>query len=135
MKQTRPRRGKSGIKAMSAPFENDSEFNEAIPKPKTRGRFTLVQFFVVLGMLGLLIALLLPATRSVGPVARRAQCSNSLRQIALALITYEHVHNELPPAYTVDAKGRPLHSWRTLILPYLEYESLYKTIGMRSRPD
>ena len=39
----------------------------------------------------------------------------------------------LPPAYTVDAKGRPLHSWRTLILPYLEQEPLYQTIDL-SKP-
>ena len=39
----------------------------------------------------------------------------------------------MPPAYTVDAKGRPLHSWRTLILPYLEQEPLYQTIDL-SKP-
>jgi prepilin-type processing-associated H-X9-DG protein len=36
----------------------------------------------------------------------------------------------LPPAYTVDAKGRPLHSWRTLILPYLEQSALYASIDL-----
>ncbi len=39
----------------------------------------------------------------------------------------------MPPAYTVDAKGRPLHSWRTLILPYLEQEPLYQMIDL-SKP-
>jgi prepilin-type processing-associated H-X9-DG protein len=43
------------------------------------------------------------------------------------------VHKALPPAYTVDAKGRPLHSWRTLILPFLEQERLYQTIDL-SKP-
>jgi hypothetical protein len=43
---------------------------------------------------------------------------------------YEQAYNALPPAYTVDAKGRPLHSWRTLILPYLEQETLYQTIDL-----
>ena len=46
---------------------------------------------------------------------------------------YEQAYNALPPAYTVDANGRPLHSWRTLILPYLEQESLYQTIDL-SKP-
>ena len=45
-------------------------------------------------------------------------CVNNLKQIALALHNYEEVYKVLPPAYTVDAQGRPLHSWRTLILPY-----------------
>ena len=39
----------------------------------------------------------------------------------------------MPPSYTVDPNGRPLHSWRTLILPYLEQESLYKSIDL-SKP-
>ena len=58
---------------------------------------------------------------------------NNLKQIALALLNYEQAHHALPPAYTVDAQGRPLHSWRTLILPYLDQESLYQTIDL-SKP-
>jgi prepilin-type processing-associated H-X9-DG protein len=61
------------------------------------------------------------------------QCASNLKQIALALCNYEQAHKALPPAYTVDAKGRPLHSWRTLILPYLEQEPLYQTIDL-SKP-
>src|SRR5690349_18772074 len=118
---------------MAAKFENDPEFNHAIPKPRSGRRFTLVGFFVVLGVIALLVALLLPANRSAGPAARRSQCVNNLKQIAMALHDYEQAHNALPPAYTVDALGRPLHSWRTLILPYLEQEPLYKTIDL-SKP-
>ena len=78
-----------------------------------------------------MIALLLPLARNgAGPAARRAQCTNNLKQIALALHNYEQAYKALPPAYTVDAKGRPLHSWRTLILPYLEQEALYKTVDL-----
>ncbi len=118
---------------MSANFENDPEFNDAIPKPSPGRRFTFVKLLVVLGIIALLIALLLPATRSARPAARRAQCVNNLKQIALALRNYEQAHKALPPAYTVDAQGRPLHSWRTLILPYLEQEPLYQTIDL-SKP-
>jgi len=118
---------------MSANFENDPEFNDAIPKPSSRRRFRLVEVVVILGIIALLIALLLPATRSARPAARRAQCTNNLKQIALALHNYEQAHKALPPAYTVDAKGRPMHSWRTLILPYLEQEPLYRTIDL-SKP-
>jgi prepilin-type processing-associated H-X9-DG protein len=51
----------------------------------------------------------------------------------LALHNYEQDYKALPPAYTMDANGRPLHSWRTLILPYLEQKSLYETIDL-SKP-
>ena len=118
---------------MSANFDNDLEFNSAIKKPTPRRRFRLVQFLVVLGIIAVLIALLLPAVRSSGPAAYRAQCTNNLKQIMLALYNYEQVYKFLPPAHTVDANGRPLHSWRTLILPYLEQEALYQTIDL-SKP-
>ena len=115
---------------MSASSGNDPEFEDAIPKPSPRRGFRLVELLVVLGIIALLIGLLLPANRSVGPASRRVQCVSNLRQIALALYSYGQEHKALPPAYTVDAKGRPLHSWRTLILPYLEQEPLYRTIDL-----
>jgi prepilin-type processing-associated H-X9-DG protein len=118
---------------MSASFENDPEFNNATPKPGSGRNFTLGKLLLILAIIAVLIALLLPATRSVRPAARRAQCTNNLKQIALALRNYEQAHKALPPAYTVDANGRPLHSWRTLILPYLEQEALYRTIDL-SKP-
>jgi type II secretory pathway pseudopilin PulG len=119
---------------MSANFQNDPEFNGAIPKQRSRRRFKLVEVLAVLGVLALLIAFLLPAIRSgARPAARRAQCTNNLKQIALALHNYEQLHQALPPAYAVDATGRALHSWRTLILPFLEQEALYRSIDL-SKP-
>jgi prepilin-type processing-associated H-X9-DG protein len=118
---------------MSADFENDPEFNLAIPKKRSRRRFRLAEVVVVLGIILLLVVLLLPANRSARPAAYRAQCVNNLKQIVLALHTYEQTYHALPPAYTVDAQGRPLHSWRTLILPYLELNQLYQTIDL-SKP-
>jgi prepilin-type processing-associated H-X9-DG protein len=119
---------------MSADFENDPEFDVPIPKKPSSGRrHRLLEFLVVLGIIALLIALLLPAIRTSGPAVLRVQCVNNIKQIMLALHNYEEAHKALPPAYTVDANGRPLHSWRTLILPYLEQESLYQTIDL-SKP-
>ena len=46
---------------------------------------------------------------------------------------YHDTYGSLPPAYTIDANGKPLHSWRTLILPYLEHQALYNTIDL-SKP-
>lgn len=74
--------------------------------------------------------MLLPATRRAREPARRAQCQNNLQQIALALIQYQSVHGQSPPLYTVDSAGRPLHSWRTLLLPYLEEKKLFQQIDL-----
>ncbi len=58
--------------------------------------------------------------------AERSQCTNNLKQIGLAMHNYHSQHKSFPPAYTVDKAGKPLLSWRVLILPYLEQDALYK---------
>jgi prepilin-type processing-associated H-X9-DG protein len=118
---------------MSVNFEYDPEFSAGFAKRKSRRRITLIEVLVGLGIAVLLAALFLPAVRTARPAARRAQCTNNLKQIALALHNYEQEYDALPPAHTVDAQGRPLHSWRTLILPYLEQRLLYRSIDL-SKP-
>ena len=98
-----------------------------------KGPFNLFAILTVLGIGAVLVALMLPAVRRARPAARRSQCKNNLKQIALALYNYEAEYHALPPAYTVDADGKPLHSWRTLILPYLDQQRLYETIDL-SKP-
>ncbi|MCO6459331.1 MAG: DUF1559 domain-containing protein [Pirellulaceae bacterium] len=68
---------------------------------------------------GLLVALLLPAVQAAREAARRMQCQNNLKQIVLAMHNYHDTYNTFPPAYIADDNGRPMHSWRTLILPFL----------------
>jgi len=82
---------------------------------------------------GILVALLLPAVQAAREAARRMQCSNNTKQIGLALHNYHSAYRSLPPAYTVDQNGQRLHSWRTLILPYLEQKALYDSIDL-SKP-
>jgi prepilin-type processing-associated H-X9-DG protein len=65
-----------------------------------------------------------------GP-ARRAQCMNNLKQIGLALANYQDAFGSLPPAYIADADGRPMHSWRVLILPFLDQQRLYDQYNFR----
>jgi len=79
--------------------------------------------FVICG--GILLALLLPAVQSAREAARRTQCMNNLKQIGLALHNYHDEFNTFPPAFVADASGKPMHSWRVLILPYLDQRSLY----------
>jgi hypothetical protein len=81
----------------------------------------------VLGLclLCLLPALLLPAVQAAREAARRTACQNNLKQIALAMHNYEAQYGVFPPAYVADEEGKPMHSWRVLLLPYLEQEALY----------
>ncbi|MEZ5940788.1 MAG: DUF1559 domain-containing protein [Planctomycetaceae bacterium] len=95
--------------------------------------FTLIEFLVVLAIIAILVALLLPARRSSRGAARRMQCKNNLKQIGLALHNYADVYGTLPPAQTYDENGHVLHSWRTLILPYLDQKALYDRIDL-SKP-
>ena len=82
--------------------------------------------FVGLALLALVAALLLaPAFPGVRK-RRRSPCSNNLKQMGLALHSYHDVWNCLPPAHVADEQGRPMHSWRVLILPYLDQQALYE---------
>jgi prepilin-type processing-associated H-X9-DG protein len=80
-------------------------------------------FLVVCG--GVLAALLLPAVQQAREAARRSQCKSNLKQIGLALHNYADTYGAFPPAYVADASGKPMHSWRVLILPYIDQAPLY----------
>ena len=98
---------------------------------KKKKRFRFLELIVVIGILCILIGMLLPATRrGVSPAARRVQCLNHMRQIALAMHNYESAHGHFPPAYVADENGKPMHSWRVLLLPYLEHKALYEQYNM-----
>jgi prepilin-type processing-associated H-X9-DG protein len=119
---------------MTANSDDMSDFVNEIPKrKKAKRKFRFIELLAVLSIIGILVALLLPAVRTARPAALRMQCTNNLKQIALALRNYESAFKALPPAYTVDSEGKPLHSWRTLILPFLEQQRLYASIDL-SKP-
>ncbi len=80
-----------------------------------------------------MIGVLIPPVQSPRGPAKRTVCSNWMRQLALAMLNYESVHGHFPPAYTVDENGRPLHSWRAQILPYVEQRAVYDSIDF-SKP-
>ena len=72
-----------------------------------------------------LIALLLPAVQAAREAARRAQCTNNLKQIGLAMHNYATTNGGFPAAAIIDKQRKPLLSWRVAILPYLEQQTLY----------
>ena len=74
---------------------------------------------------GVLIALLLPAVQASREAARRAQCVNNLKQIALAMMNYESANAAFPRPASIGKDGKPLLSWRVAILPYLDQLKLY----------
>ena len=107
-------------------------------KNKRHG-FTLVELLVVIAIIGILIAMLLPAVQAAREAARRLQCQNNIKQIGLAMHSYESALGGFPPAAITQfenansqrdiegeaAFGQHGTSWLLQILPYLELGSLY----------
>lgn len=99
-----------------------------------RGRWRWLGWMAAIGLGGLiLIGLLLPVRRCAREAARRSACHLNVKMIGQALHAYAEAHGNLPPACTFDADGRPLHSWRTLILPQLGAQALFDSIDL-ARP-
>ncbi len=102
---------------------------------RTRRRgFTLIELLVVIAIIGVLIALLLPAVQAAREAARRAQCTNNLKQLGLAVHNYHDVHNCLPPgriwaylpggSYPTIFSGTQNTTWFELMLPMIEQGTL-----------
>lgn len=91
----------------------------------TRRRSCLLQFFGGFFLFGLCVICLLPAWSRADVTTYKTVCRYNLRNIALALQNYHDVYDSFPPAYIADANGKPMHSWRVLILPFLENRNLY----------
>ena len=107
--------------------------------------FTLVELLVVITIIGILIALLLPAVQAARESARRIQCTNNLKQLGLGLHNYHDTHRLFPPAYVSQTGGGGLNgtpdpttrdagpgwAWGALLLPYLEQSGLQNAFDFR----
>ena len=98
------------------------------PKPTPRAIFTLrSRTRMMADEFAFSVLHALDAAQETGG---RQTCFERIRRIALAMLFYECDHGILPPAYSSDADGNPLHSWRVLLLPYLGQQRLYDKIRL-----
>jgi prepilin-type N-terminal cleavage/methylation domain-containing protein len=98
----------------------------------SRRAFTLVELLVVIAIIGVLVALLLPAVQAAREAARRSTCSNKLRQQTLAVQNYASAKkDQLPPA----TLGQGKHGLFTFLLPYIEQQSIFSQIDLKTNPE
>ena len=92
--------------------------------------FTLIELLVVMAIIGLLVALLLPAVQAAREAARRVLCKSNLKQIGLALHNYHDVHLMFPINYGTGAYNESDRgaSWLVRVLPFVEQSALYSTL-------
>jgi len=107
--------------------------------------FTLVELLVVIAIIGVLAGLLLPAIQQAREAARRMSCGSNMRQLGLATLNFESAYKRLPRAGehiavetpatgpTVERKTQDLHALTTLILPYMEQDTVYQAINPKLR--
>lgn len=95
--------------------------------------FTLVELLVVITIIGILIALLLPAVQAAREAARRMQCQNNLKQITLALQNYHAASSTFPPGGLGMGNGGSSYgfSWWVRILPYIEQQGIYDQLDWK----
>jgi len=97
---------------------------------RARGAFTLIELLVVITIVGVLIALLLPAVQAAREASRRSSCANNLHQIGLALHNYYGRHKVLPPGYLTEVDDDdaddlgPGWGWGSMLLDDLELGTL-----------
>ncbi len=101
------------------------------PACQCRRGFTLIELLVVIAIIGVLVALLLPAVQAAREAARRAQCSNHLKQLSLALHTRHDVRGQFPKGCVWNNStyyDTPRSGWNYSLFPYIEQDNLYKLL-------
>ncbi|MDI9444260.1 MAG: DUF1559 domain-containing protein [Planctomycetota bacterium] len=90
--------------------------------------FTLVELLVGIAIIGILIALLLPAVQAAREAARRSQCANNLKQLSLGLHNYHDTHQTFPPP-GISSNDM---SWHVVLLPFIEQTALHDQFDFRA---
>ena len=100
--------------------------------------FTLVELLVVIAIIGILVALLLPAIQAAREAARRTQCTNNLKQLAIAVHNYSDSYKRFPSGFITNLPAVPATlershwSWGALVLPYVEQSALHDQLQVGS---
>lgn len=124
------------------------KFQSGVSTPSRNRGFTLIELLVVIAIIAILVALLLPAVQQAREAARRTQCKNNLKQLALACHNFHDVYNRMPPSSTMDFDDTVDNSWSDggqynasgglgwdfapgqgvlfHLLPYMEQKNLYE---------
>ena len=101
---------------------------------RSHSGFTIIELLVVIGIIGILIAMLIPAVQAVRETARQMQCRNHVKQLALAVLLHEQTHRHFPTggwdwSWSGDPdrgfKSQQPGGWFYNILPYMEQQSLH----------
>src|ERR1700688_2131918 len=99
-----------------------------------RRGFTLIELLVVIAIIAILIALLVPAVQKVRAAAARTQCTNNLKNLALACAGYHDANKQFPQNWggTITwGSGGASWSWITFILPYVDQGPMWAQINMQ----
>ena len=99
---------------------------------KRRG-FTLVELLVVIAIIAMLVTLLLPAVQAARAAARRSQCQNNLKNLALGLNNYVSAFGQFPPGWIAKTNNQAEWGWNVLIFPFVEEQSLYDSMQVNER--
>lgn len=108
---------------------------ETFSRGNQRLAFSLVELLVVLALLGILMGLLFPAIQAAREAARRTECGNKVRQLALAALNYESAHRSLPPPSVADAGFSTMGSAFVVLLPYLEQTQRFEAFRIHEPID
>ncbi len=108
----------------------------AIRAPRSRG-FTLIELLVVIAIIAVLVAILLPAVQQAREAARRSQCQNNLKQLALSMHNYIETFSVFPPCWvqqrtatSVTGDNHGHWAWSAMLLPYVELNGLYNKLNV-----
>ena len=95
--------------------------------------FTLIELLLVIAILAILLGLLLPAIQKIREAVQRVACANNLKQLTLGLHNYALSNDAFPPGYRAEGFGIGW-GWGAYILPYVEQEGLYDSLGVAMQP-